>query len=296
MQRYLKMTEPLISVLLPCRNGARTVGVAIASLLDQTFSDFEIIFLNDGSTDTTVKIVSNFKDPRIRLCGSGVGIGLPARLNQGVALARGKFIARMDADDLCFTTRFERQVEFLDRHAEVDLVGCRALVFLDDGQTIGLLPSAATHVEICAQPWRNFPLPHPGWMGRREWFERNAYQIPEVRRAEDQELLLRTHRHSRFACLEDVLLAYRQGEFQLRRTLIARRSLCAAQSRYFLQHREMANLLRAWGLTGLKIMVDLLTSLPKLNTLYLLRIGEPVAASLRQEFHTRLRQCGALRQ
>lgn len=275
------MSEPLVSVLLPCRNGARTLALALRSVLIQTFEDFELLLLNDGSTDDSVAIARSLGDCRIRVCGDGAGRGLPWRLNEGVASARGRYIARMDADDVCFPERFARQVAFLEAHPEVDLVGCRAVVFRDSGEVVGLLPFASNHARLCAQPWRSIPLPHPSWMGRRSWFEAHPYRLPEVRRAEDQELLLRSYPDSRYACLDEVLLGYRQGSFQLQRTLVARRALLAAQLNFFAQRAEWGNAARAVVLSGIKVVVDGLAALPGGEVLFFSRMGAPVPATVK---------------
>ncbi len=277
------MSDPLVSVLLPCHNGSATLGLALHSLLAQTFESFEILLLDDGSTDDSVAIAASFGDPRIRVLCDANRKGLPTRLNQGVALARGRFIARMDADDVSFPSRFDRQIAFLEANPAVDLVGCRALAFRGEGEMIGLLPFAATHAALCAHPWRNIPLPHPSWMGRRNWFERHPYRLPEVRRAEDQELLLRTSQDSQFACLEEVLLAYRQGPFQLRRTLVARRALFAAQWGLFLQRHEWNNAALATAAGLSKVAVDCLCALPGLQPLFFVRMNAPVNASVQHQ-------------
>lgn len=284
------MTEPLVSVLLPCCNGASTVGLALHSLLVQTFADFEILFLNDGSSDDSAVIAASFGDPRIRVLGDSRRLGLPVRLNQGVALAKGRFIARMDADDISFPKRFEKQIAFLEKNLSVDLVGCRAVAFTGDGEVIGLLPFAPSHDALCAQPWRNIPLPHPSWMGRRSWFQSHPYRLPEVRRAEDQELLLRSSKDSQFACLDDVLLAYRQGPFQLQRTLIARRALLSAQMGLFLERGEWGNLALALTSAGTKVLVDCLCALPGLQKLFFRRMGAPVSENIQQELTRSLAQ------
>ncbi|MGT2429909.1 glycosyltransferase family 2 protein [Cupriavidus basilensis] len=266
--------SPSVSILLPAWNAEKTLGIALRSLLNQTFADFEVLLLDDGSTDNTVGVAAAIDDPRVRVVHDGRRLGLARRLNQGIELARGRYIARMDADDVCFPERLARQVAFLNAHAEVDLVGCRAVVFRNDGDVVGLLPFAGSHEALCARPWRGIPLPHPGWMGRREWFVRHRYLFPEVRRAEDQELLLRSYSESRFACLDDVLLGYRQGFFDLRKTLLARRSLLAAQVRCFLSRGQWPYALGAIGLTGARVLVDLLAALPRADKLYFVRMSE----------------------
>lgn len=283
------MSTPLVSVLLPCRNGARTLELALHSVLNQTFKDFELLLLNDGSTDDSVEIARSLGDVRIRVLGDDVGRGLPWRLNEGVKASRGLYIARMDADDVCFPERFARQVEFLEARSDVDLVGCRAVVFRDSEEIVGLLPFARDHAALCARPWRNIPLPHPSWMGRRSWFEAHPYRLPEVRRAEDQELLLRSYPDSCYACLDDVLLGYRQGPFQLSRTLLARRALFVAQLGLFVQRGEWLNATYAVVLTTIKIAVDVLSALPGGESLFFRRMGDPVKASVVEALRLMLR-------
>ena len=289
------MNDPLLTVLLPCCNGGSTLGLALHSILSQTFVDFELIFLNDGSTDDSVEIALSFHDPRIRIMGGPERCGLPKRLNQGIANARGQFIARMDADDISFPQRFEKQVAYLQAHPEVDLLGCRAVVFRNSCETIGLLPFAPTHERLCAQLWRNIPLPHPSWMGRRSWFQRHQYRLPEVRRAEDQELLLRSCKDSRYACLDDVLLAYRQGQFQLPRTLVARRALLLAQLGLFFEWREWRNAALALASAVAKISVDCLCTLPGLQNLFFARMGGSVSEAIQQQLAHSLAEYSARR-
>ena len=223
-------SPPAVSILLPVRNGAPFLHAALASLLAQTLPDFEVLVLDDGSSDGSPALARSLADPRIRVIEDGRHMGLSARLNQGVQLARANLVARMDADDICLPRRLELQQAFLTAHPGVDLVGCRAAVFRD-GEILGLLPYAADHEALVARPWHTIPLPHPTWMGRRDWFLRHPYRTPEVKRAEDQELLVRASPTSRYACLPDVLLAYRLGAPDLRKTLVARRTQWLAQFR-----------------------------------------------------------------
>lgn len=272
--------SPSVSILLPAWNAEKTLGVALRSLLNQTFADFELLLLDDGSSDNSVGVALALDDSRIRVVQDGRRLGLAQRLNQGIELTRGRYIARMDADDVCFPERLAKQVAFLNAHEEVDLVGCRAVVFRNDGDIVGLLPFAGSHEALCARPWRGIPLPHPGWMGRREWFVRHRYLFPEVRRAEDQELLLRSYSESQFACLDDVLLGYRQGFFDLRKTLLARRSLLAAQVKCFLARGQWPYAFGAIGLTAARVAVDLLAALPRADKLYFVRMSETASAEV----------------
>jgi glycosyltransferase involved in cell wall biosynthesis len=264
---------PLVSVLLPVRDGAATIGRALASVLSQSFEDFELLVLDDGSRDRTAEEVARYPDPRVRWISDGRQRGLAWRLNQGIDLAQGRYLARMDADDICHPDRLRRQLDYLRVHPEVDLAGCQAVVFRDNGSLVGLFPVAADHAAICARPWIGFYLPHPTWLGKAEWFRRHRYAWPEVRRAEDQELLLRSHAESRFACLDEMLLAYRQGGFDLRKTLLARRSLLAAQLRQFSRHRQWTYTALALLATLAKVAADLAAAVPGCDGLFFRRLG-----------------------
>lgn len=222
------MSIPVVSIVLPVFNASGVLPLALESIYRQTFRDWELILIDDGSTDQGLAGFGA-SDPRIRLIRDGRNLGLATRLNEGIELAEGKFLARMDADDVAYPRRLEAQVRFLEEHPEIDLVATRTMLFRDNGTVVGLSPFRRTHDEICATPWRGFFLPHPTWMGRREWFRRHRYRIPEVVRAEDQELLLRTYRTSKFACLPEVLLGYRQTKLSLKKVLTARRHLALAQ-------------------------------------------------------------------
>jgi len=205
------MIQPRVSVLLPVRNGGRDLLMAVWSVLEQSFQDWELLVLDDASTDRALAAITKVSDSRVRAVQDATHRGLAARLNQGLELARGEYIARMDHDDIAFPSRLQSQVEYLDAHRDTDLLGTRALVFDGSGAPAGLFPYRRTHEEICRRPWLGFYLPHPTWMGRADWFRRHKYRIPEPRRAEDQDLLLRSYAFSRFACLPEVLLGYRVG-------------------------------------------------------------------------------------
>ena len=222
--------SPLVSVVLPVYNARQTLPQALASIRLQTFREWELILIDDGSTNGCMaEFIA--RDGRIRVVQDGRNLGLAARLNQGIDLARGKYLARMDQDDVAYPTRLERQVEFLARNPNVDLAGTKAIVFRAEGHPIGLFPFRAAHVEICSRPWNGFYLPHPTWMGRIEWFRSHRYTMPEVVRAEDQDLLLRAYDSSRFACIDEILLGYRKAPQPLRNLWRARINLARAQLR-----------------------------------------------------------------
>jgi glycosyltransferase involved in cell wall biosynthesis len=214
--------RPLVSVIMAMRDSAATVASAVRSIQLQTLQDWELIVIDDGSSDESASIVSAFEDGRIRLVREAAGAGLAKRLNQAVALSRGTFIARMDADDVCFPDRLTRQTARLQQEPNLDVIGCGAVVFAGDARLLGELPVGLTHQEITAQPFRGFPFPHPTWCGRAEWFRGNPYD-PSLMKTQDQDLLLKTYRRSRFAALDEVLIGYRQDALDLRKMLFGRR-------------------------------------------------------------------------
>lgn len=266
--------QPLsVTVVLPVYNGGRWLLSAVESIRRQTFQDWELLLIDDGSTDGAVQSVYALADSRIRILQDGQKKGLAMRLNEGIDQARGRYLARMDADDLALSERLAAQVDYLDRHPAVDLLATRIAVF-------GRLPvprvsgGAVEHEGICKNAWRGIAMPHPTWMGRIEWFREHRYHLPEYVRAEDQELLLRAMPTSRYACLDRVLLAYRQGAFNLRRVFRARRSVLAFQLRHFGARKQYGFLGLAWFSFVMKIGIDLIAAMPGGEPLYFRRMGK----------------------
>jgi glycosyltransferase involved in cell wall biosynthesis len=133
--------EPLVTVLLPVYNGEKYLRTAINSILHQTFQDFELLIILDPSTDTSAEIIKSYDDPRIRLVQNPQKAGLITALNQGIDLARGEFIARMDSDDISLPTRLAKQLAFMKKHRDVIMCGTWAFAFqeLQAGQKVKYL-------------------------------------------------------------------------------------------------------------------------------------------------------------
>lgn len=224
------MATPLITVAMSVHNGEKTIRAAIRSILWQTCTDWELVLVNDASTDSTAHILRQFHDPRIRVLDEPQQKGLAVRLNHCVTLARGRYVARMDADDIAYPERFERQAQYLKAHPDIDLMGHGAVLFTGEGQVLGVYPSACTHEEICRRPWWGFPLAHPTWMGKQSWFAQNRYD-DGLTKGQDQDLLLRSYRTSRFAALPDILLGYRMGGISAKKTWPGRLSYCRQLAR-----------------------------------------------------------------
>lgn len=275
---------PLVSIGMPVRNGESTVAIAVRSVLFQTYTNWELLLIDDGSTDQTSEIVREFCDERIRVVSHKQSLGLAARLNEAVAMAKGRYFARMDGDDVCFPTRLAEQVAYLEARPEVDLLGCGAVVFDDEGQLQGSLPQRLIHQDICATPWAGFYLPHPTWMGRVEWFRANPYDNRAVR-AQDQDLLLRTYRHSHFAALPDMRLGYRQDSASLARVVRGRLHFGRALLLQVMRGKDWGLIRGVFLLFG-KLLADVLSITFGCYSKRLRRRTELVTSEVRHEWES----------
>jgi glycosyltransferase involved in cell wall biosynthesis len=248
-------SQPIVSIGMPVFNCAGTVARAICSILNQTFVAWELLISDDGSTDNTLGIAASFDDPRIIVSRGEKNEGLPERLNECVSRARGKYFARMDGDDIAYPERLKRQLEFLQSHPDVDLVGGWVVVFRKDGTAFGVRRGPVMHEQICAHPWKVIPIAHPTWVGKTEWFQRNPYRT-DAPRTQDQDLLLRSHRESRFAIVPKIVLGYREESLSLSKILLARRDMVNTMVRIAIEQHRFAT--AALGIAALlfKGMVD----------------------------------------
>jgi hypothetical protein len=156
-----------VSVIMAVYNGEPFVAEGIGSLLAQTFDDFELIVVNDGSTDRTAEIVAGFDDPRIRLVANERNLGLAPSLNRGLALARGEFIARQDADDRSVPDRLARQVAFMDANPDVALLGSWFTEIAADGTRRESHPLPTSHADLSWYLWMRCPFVHSAVLWRR---------------------------------------------------------------------------------------------------------------------------------
>jgi glycosyltransferase involved in cell wall biosynthesis len=197
----------LISIILPVRNAEETIRVTLFSVLQQTLAHFELLIADDGSTDRTQEIVRSFNDPRIRILYNGQSLGISRRLNQMIQLAKGRYIARMDADDIMHPRRLELQYAYLEEHSNIDVLGTDAWKMDTRYRVFAYYRSD----EPSNDPWsvvKNGVFIHPACMGKAEWFRANPYPLtPE--RAEDRELWTQTCATSSFAVIHTPLLFYR---------------------------------------------------------------------------------------
>lgn len=189
------MAKSLVSVILPVHNAALTLSPAIESILSQTFKRFELIIVDDGSSDRTMKIIRSYRSPKIRVIQQEHQ-GIATALNHGLQLADGKYIARMDADDRSREDRLEKQVEFLDEWENIGVVSSLVRYQGDTAKNLGYalhvdwLNQLTAPEQIFLRRFQDSPIAHPSVMFRKSLVaDHGGYQ--EGPYPEDYELWLR---------------------------------------------------------------------------------------------------------
>ncbi len=206
-----QIDSPRISVIMPAYNCERYIKAAIDSILGQSFRGFEFIIIDDGSTDDTRSIAeaAAARDPRIRLI-SHRNRGITACLNEGLMLASGEFIARMDGDDISMPDRFEKQIAFLDAHPDHGLVGGQFMLIDPDGRWLRGLERPSGHDALQAELLKGMgAIFHPTMMYRRQLVLDVGGYSEEYRHAEDVDFLLRISEVTKIANLNTRVLFYR---------------------------------------------------------------------------------------
>lgn len=195
-----------ITIGIPCYNAEKFLAQSIASIINQTFRDWELIIVDDGSIDQSLSIAKSFKDERIRVITDGTNKGISYRLNQLIEEAHGEFFCRMDADDIMFPERIRIQLKYLLEHPETDVLGSYAVVIDDDNKILGLRKSTIPdHMNEC---FKAVPFIHPTVMGKTSWFKKYGYTY-DLKGVEDADLWIRSFSDSKFAIIDEPLLFYR---------------------------------------------------------------------------------------
>lgn len=238
---------PKVTVLMAVYNGECYIQEAIGSILSQTFDDFEFLIINDGSTDSTRKIICSYNDPRIRLVDNDQNFGLTRSLNNGLKLAEGEFIARIDADDVSDSERLAKQVAFLETHPDVALVGTWYKEIDAQGKPIsdGNLPCDYTQIR-----WHLLfycPFVHSAVMLRKSpVLEKIGFYNEALSYSMDYELWLRIARELPVANLDEYLVRLRVNPHSMTETY-GERTL----EGYRIRVATLVNLLR-WDKTKIK--------------------------------------------
>ncbi len=205
------MSTPRLSVVMPAYNAAPYIEDAVRSILTQTFTDFELLIIDDGSTDKTASILAEFSDKRIRVFAQE-NKGIVSSLNRAIDLSRAPIIARHDADDRSKPQRFAQQLQFLDSNAGVVLVGSSMSVMDMGGKYLHDHYVLTGNAELKQELLVRSPFAHGSVMFRKEAFEHAARYSQEDWPAEDYGLWLRMAKEGRFANIDTPLYIYRENK------------------------------------------------------------------------------------
>lgn len=194
----------LITIGLPVYNAELFIRDAIQSILNQTYSDFKLLIVDDGSTDNSIEIINSFNDNRIELLIDKKNLGLPSRLNQIAALTTTKYLARMDSDDIMHPDRIAMQLEILNTNDKIDVLGTNVISINEFNIIQGIRNPIMEHkLTPC------IVFIHPTITAKTEWFRKNLYDVKAIR-VEDADLWNRTYKTSNFQRVETPLLFYRE--------------------------------------------------------------------------------------
>ena len=207
------MNNPKVTVLMPVYNGEQYLNEAIDSVLNQTFTDFEFLIINDGSSDKSREIILSYNDERIRLVDNPENLKLIATLNKGIELANGEYIARMDADDIMLPERLAIQVNFMNKNEDVAVCGSWIKYF---GAKNYIRKYKKTDKDICENMILASPIAHPTAIIRKKTLTKNKIKYrKEYIHAEDYYFWYEISKHGKLANIQQVLLNYRSTAEQI---------------------------------------------------------------------------------
>lgn len=199
----------MVTIGISFYNADTQIIDAVKSIYCQTFQDWELILIDDGSTvDEIFLLLNKIEDPRVKVIRDRNNFGLAYRLNQIIDLAQGKYIARMDADDLMHPDRLEKQINFLENHPEVDVVDTGAYVLNKDGVPVGLRGLDDKWKPDAVKALKHGIVLHPSVVARRDWYCKNKYDT-DYKRAQDRELFVRVFSNTNFYHICEPLYFYR---------------------------------------------------------------------------------------
>jgi glycosyltransferase involved in cell wall biosynthesis len=208
-----KIKKPLLTVYMPVFNASPYLAQSIESILSQTYTNFEFIIIDDSSTDNSWQIIKKYArlDKRLRIYQNKLNLGVSLTSNIAISLARGQFLARMDADDISFSTRFEKQINFLKQNKNIVALGTQCLCIDTDSKIIGYKKFPIDHKNLSSMSFWAIPIQQPSLMVNLKklpknftWYDRNKSSAEEVN------LMFNFLKFGQIANLPDYLLYYRQ--------------------------------------------------------------------------------------
>lgn len=197
-----------VSIIMPVYNGEKYLEAAIDSIRNQTYKNWELIIINDGSTDNTENIINQYADDRIKYITNETNLGLIATLNKAIDFCKGEYIARMDADDICEKGRLSKQIDFLEAHPLVAMCGTNAIVIDENGNRKGNIINLSSNDYIQINLLFSVPIVHPSIVLRASVLKNNRYNS-EYKHIEDYELWCRIADKYPISNLSSKLLKYR---------------------------------------------------------------------------------------
>lgn len=239
------INKPYISVIMSAYNAQAHLSAAIESILQQSYKNFEFIIVDDGSKDESLKIIKHYASSDSRIVWiTRENRGLISSLNETLSIARGKYIARMDADDISEPDRLETQLKFLVDNPSCSVVGSRAIAIDDTGRQTGYLRPPASNYFIQSMFFFGNCIIHPSVMINREIIGTELYYSKDALHAEDYELWLRLSKkkQAKFHILKSPLLRYRILQTSISRTHSDKQSEISKklQSRYLLKNNSIS--------------------------------------------------------
>ncbi len=223
-------SQPLVSVLMPVYNAEKHLKEAMNSILLQTYQHLEVVIVNDGSTDGSEALLLSYDDPRIRLLVNSENKGLIYSLNYGLSACKGKYVARMDADDICMQERIAEQVAFMEQHPEIGVCGCDYTQFSESGEQS--FRALSDHDEILSQMIFNSSVVHPSLMLRRSVLQDfDPVFNPGYHHSEDYELWSKLILQTQFSAVHRLLFRYRIHAAQVTQKHSEQQQLSASRVR-----------------------------------------------------------------
>lgn len=275
---------PLVSVVSAFYNTGPLILDMIRSILAQTWTDWELVLINDGSTDDTLTLAQSVDDPRIRIFSNDRNRGRAFSLNRGTREARGKYIARMDSDDICSPTRLEKEVRLLESNPALDAVSTGVIYLDKNDNPVGDMVCPTEHEVICATPWRTIHLIHGAMMAKKEYFLKTPYR-EDIPIAIDFNMFFRSHHYSRFGNVPEPLYYYRlDGSFNLKKQYASRRVAANFLFEYYYNHNQMLKGLRYAAAQYIKFGITLLCFLTGLRAKLMANRFKPLSEAKRAAY------------
>ncbi len=237
--------SPMISLIMSVYNGEDYLAEAIESVINQSFTDWELIVINDCSTDSTGKILTKYEslDARVKVHTNEVNLRLPSSLNKALELAKGKYIARMDADDICLPDRLQKQFDFMEKNGDVSLSSCRFMTLKNGVVSSGGCGGKVDFESIKALLLVTNPILHPGIIAKSEVIKKLGYD-KNFTCTEDMELWTRfVLAGEKVQILPEYLMIYRLHDKQITETTLEkqRTEIIAVQKNYLAKLLEPMN-------------------------------------------------------